>query len=108
MVEDRSSAHERGYGHRWRLARLNYLADNPFCVFCDKRGRLTPATVVDHIVPHRGDEALFWDVDNWQPLCKLCHDSAKAREEHGNASGCDERGEPIVPGHHWNDGEGRV
>ena len=35
---------------------------------------LTPATVVDHIVPHRGDHALFWDEQNWQPLCKSCHD----------------------------------
>ena len=31
-------------------------------------------TLVDHIVPHRGDQALFWDEQNWQPLCKSCHD----------------------------------
>ncbi|MGM9590559.1 MAG: HNH endonuclease signature motif containing protein, partial [Faecousia sp.] len=36
-------------------------------------GRLTPATVVDHIIPHRGDRKLFWDESNWQPLCKDCH-----------------------------------
>ena len=39
-----------------------------------KEGKLTPATVVDHIVPHRGDPRLFWDEKNWQPLCKECHD----------------------------------
>ena len=43
-------------------------------VNCLKNGTLTPATVVDHIVPHRGDHALFWDKQNWQPLCKDCHD----------------------------------
>jgi 5-methylcytosine-specific restriction protein A len=34
---------------------------------------LTPATAVDHIQPHRGDYELFWDSDNWQPLCATCH-----------------------------------
>ena len=28
-----------------------------------------PATVVDHVEPHRGDERLFWDQeDQWQVL----------------------------------------
>ena len=31
---------------------------------CQREGKLVPATVVDHILPHRGDEALFWDVNN--------------------------------------------
>ncbi|MEG0049160.1 MAG: HNH endonuclease signature motif containing protein [Clostridia bacterium] len=39
-----------------------------------RNGRLTFATVVDHIVPHRGDGELFWHKENWQPLCKDCHD----------------------------------
>jgi 5-methylcytosine-specific restriction protein A len=42
-----------------------------------------PAAVVDHITPHGGDEALFWDRDNWQPLCKPCHDAKTAREDGG-------------------------
>ena len=24
---------------------------------------------------------LFWDRDNWQPLCKQCHDKKTARED---------------------------
>lgn len=41
-----------------------------------------PATVVDHIIPHRGDlsSAAFWDETNWQPLCKRHHDRKTARE----------------------------
>ena len=66
--------HRRGYGHEWRTARERFLRRNPLCVECLKRGRIAPATVVDHIVPHRGDEKLFWDERNWQALCKACHD----------------------------------
>ncbi len=39
--------------------------------------------MVDHKIPHKGDQKLFWDRDNWQPLCKACHDSVKRREEQG-------------------------
>ena len=51
-----------------------YLATHPLCVKCMAVGRYTKATVVDHIKPHRGDSVLFWDRDNWQALCKRCHD----------------------------------
>lgn len=70
----RGSANERGYDSRWRIARARYLKRHPLCVICKREGRLTPATVVDHIIPHRGDRQLFWDITNWQPLCKGCHD----------------------------------
>jgi 5-methylcytosine-specific restriction protein A len=39
--------------------------------------------VVDHIIPHRGDQALFWDEENWQPLCLVCHNAKTAREDGG-------------------------
>ena len=70
----RGGADARGYNAKWKSARLCYLRRHPLCVLCQRKGRLTPATVVDHIVPHRGDEELFWDNKNWQPLCKSCHD----------------------------------
>lgn len=52
-----------------------YLARHPLCVRCLAEGHYVPATVVDHIVPHRGDQKLFWDESNWQALCKHCHDT---------------------------------
>jgi 5-methylcytosine-specific restriction enzyme A len=76
----RPSAARRGYGPRWRRARQAYLARHPLCVPCEAAGRLEPATVVDHVVPHRGDTVLFWDEANWQGLCKRCHDAKTARE----------------------------
>jgi 5-methylcytosine-specific restriction protein A len=36
-------------------------------------------------VPHKGDRALFWDRDNWQPLCTSCHNGMKKRIEAGTA-----------------------
>lgn len=61
--------------------RKAYLAAHPLCEQCMKEGRYTQATVVDHIVPHRGDPALFWDPSNWQVLCKQCHDKKTGRED---------------------------
>jgi len=70
----RENAAARGYDAKWRRARARFLRDNPLCCKCMRNGRFTPATVVDHIKPHRGDMVLFWDRSNWQPLCKSCHD----------------------------------
>lgn len=74
----RGTAHERGYGARWRKAREAYLAAHPLCAECQRQGRVTAARVVDHIVPHRGDPQLFWAESNWQSLCDFttpydCH-----------------------------------
>lgn len=37
--------------------------------------------VVDHIVPHNGDEALFWDPANLQTVSKEWHDGEKQRQD---------------------------
>ena len=75
----RGGADARGYNAKWRKARLAYLRLHPLCVSCLAEGRLEPATVVDHIIPHRGDQRLFWDMSNWQPLCRGCHDRKTGR-----------------------------
>jgi 5-methylcytosine-specific restriction endonuclease McrA len=70
---------------------------------CEQAGVLTAAEVVDHIKPHKGDRALFWDQANWQPLCKLHHDATKqAHERTGRIRGCTIEGEPLDPNHPWN------
>lgn len=81
---DKQSAADRGYGYKWRQARAGYLMAHPLCVYCKRDGRVTAASVVDHIKPHRGDMALFWNRTNWQSLCAQCHSSAKAKEERLN------------------------
>jgi len=44
-------------------------------------GKFVAATVVDHVIPHRGDAALMWDKSNWQALCKHCHDCKTGNED---------------------------
>lgn len=75
------SASKRGYGSRWQKQSQLYLKSHPLCASCMKAGRYTKATVVDHIVPHRGSQDLFWDQSNWQPLCKPCHDRKTLTED---------------------------
>lgn len=75
------TAHQRGYGYRWQQASKGWLRSHPLCVYCEAQGRVTAATDVDHIVPHRGDMVLFWDNTNWQSLCGPCHKAKTARGE---------------------------
>ncbi|MCE8523361.1 HNH endonuclease [Ruegeria pomeroyi] len=75
---NRPSAAKRGYNRAWRAARDAFLMVHDRCAW---PGCGAPATVVDHIKPHRGDMALFWERANWQPLCARCHDSSKQRLE---------------------------
>ena len=90
------------YNTRWQRTRSAYLSRNPLCQYCLQVGRVTQATIVDHVIPHKGDEKLFWDAENYRGLCKLCHDSTKAEEENkGYAQGCGQDGMPVDPKHPW-------
>jgi 5-methylcytosine-specific restriction endonuclease McrA len=74
--EQRPTGRRRGYDRKWEKARADFLVDHPFCRVCGK-----PATVIDHIIPHKGDMRIFWDRKNWQPLCAHHHNSAKQSQE---------------------------
>ena len=78
---DGKSSTQRGYGYKWQKARERFLSLNPLCVYCERNNRVTAATVVDHIIPHKGNQDLFWDESRWQSLCVNCHSSVKQREE---------------------------
>ncbi len=75
---------------RWGQLRAAQLALHPLCQ-CEACGeglrRTTAATVVDHIRPHRGDEALFFDPANLRSMAKPCHDRKTAREDGGFGRG---------------------
>lgn len=79
----RPTAAQRGYGGRWQRARLVHLREHPLCERCHAAGLTTAASVVDHVVPHRGDPGLFWDRGNWQSLCEPCHGTKTATEDGG-------------------------
>ena len=79
--EEERSANGRGYGRAWQRARKRYLEAHPLCAECEREGRYTKATVVDHIKPHRGDSRLFWDTGNWQALCEHHHNVKTGNED---------------------------
>lgn len=81
---------------RWLRIRAAQLAAEPLCRFCLARGIVTPATVCDHVEPHRGDEARFYG-GPFQSLCVDCHDTDKQRIENGGKARAvpDEDGWPM-------------
>ena len=83
------STKDKGYDSRWNKARVRFLKTHPLCVRCRAKGMITPATVVDHVTPHRGNQKLFWNEGNWQPLCKSCHDRKSMTEDHNPIYGYD-------------------
>lgn len=61
---------------RWRRLRREILTARPWCECPDCGGTVyfPPASVVHHKEAHHGDETLFFDPMNLQPLAKSCHD----------------------------------
>lgn len=69
----------------WRTQiRPAQLAREPLCERCKPRGRLVEATVVNHVIPHRGVWAAFI-AGPFESLCKPCHDRVVQREERSAA-----------------------
>lgn len=80
---------------RWLVIRAMQLRKEPLCRHCRSIGRITEATVCDHVTPHRGDRLAFY-AGPFQSLCSTCHDGAKqASERAGHDVGCDAAGNPI-------------
>jgi 5-methylcytosine-specific restriction protein A len=71
----------------WLRLRESFLRDNPLCIECKREGRHILATVVDHIIPHKGNKDIFYDASGLQSLCKRHHDKKTYRENraHGNS-----------------------
>ncbi|WP_352492978.1 HNH endonuclease signature motif containing protein [Mesorhizobium sp. M0118] len=61
------------------------------------------AANVNHKVPHRGSEELFFDLSNTETVCQTCHSGLIQREEaRGYTIGSDIKGRPVDPKHPWN------
>ncbi|WP_201780617.1 HNH endonuclease [Sphingomonas sp. Leaf257] len=67
------STHLRDQSASYRRQRLAIFSAEPLCRYCLARGRVTPATILDHIV------ALALggtnDIANLAPACRACNDA---------------------------------
>lgn len=74
-----TSRHERGYGKAWDKLRLQALTrDKHLCQYCLPKGRVTPATEVDHRKPKA--QGGTDDMANLASTCSPCHKDKTARE----------------------------
>lgn len=53
---------------KWKALQQSQLRNYPQCEKCGEK-----ATEVHHVIPHRGNEALFYDPSNLVSLCHTCH-----------------------------------
>lgn len=74
-----SKGYQHLYGYWWRKQSKLFKQRNPLCVTCLADGKVKAAYCVDHIVPHKGDELKFRDINNWQSLCERCHNKKTAK-----------------------------
>ena len=84
---------------RWQRRAKLQLTEFPLCAMCLAREVVTPATVADHVVPHKGDHQLFYFGD-LQSLCQVCHSHRKKQQEtHGYQRDIGADGWPTDPNH---------
>lgn len=65
------------------LIRDLYTCQHTGVILVDGNRRPNSA-VVHHKIPHRGDEQLFWSIDNLELVSKAWHDSEAQRQERNN------------------------
>jgi 5-methylcytosine-specific restriction enzyme A len=83
----------------WRRRSKTHLKENPWCVYCLAEGEHVLATNCDHVIPHNGDEHLFW-FGELQSLCDTHHEARKqALEKRGYDTRIGVDGWPIDPRH---------
>ena len=83
----------------WKNRRAHQLQIEPLCRLCLDRGDVTPATVADHIEPHKGNYNAFV-LGPLRSLCAPCHDGLQPsfkRRGYSTAIGVD--GYPVDPAH---------
>lgn len=71
------------YTVRWK--RLRALVLRTCAYQCQACGQVQHQLEVDHIRPHHGNRALFWDARNLQALCAACHTRKTMRDTQAGA-----------------------
>ena len=79
-LEVRGTPTARSYHSRWKRMSAAYRRRNPFCVECERKGRLAFADVVDHKYPLAVGGPIH-DLTNLWSLCHAHHNGLKAALE---------------------------
>lgn len=58
---------------RWARIRKHQLLVQPLCAFCLERGIVEPATICDHVEPHRGDSQQVLGSGRSSPSASCVH-----------------------------------
>lgn len=96
---------------QWEATRIAVLTRDLFtcqrpqcgCILLTGRPQHPRAAIVHHVIPHKGDRALFFDKANLVSVCKSCHDKPiQADEANGFVVGHDQSGRPVDQAHPWN------
>lgn len=98
----KANDHRTLTGRPWRRLRLQILERDGYrCQPCKRRGYVTEATEVDHVIAlaQGGTDEL----SNLQAICVPCHEVKSVRDAHPEAAirGCDRSGLPTDPSHPW-------
>ncbi|MDW7685227.1 MAG: HNH endonuclease [Bacillota bacterium] len=73
----RNPESNKRYGRSWKKIRDRYIKTHPLCEECHRKGRLTPAEEVHHIIPLANGGGN--NKENLVSLCKSCHSRITAQ-----------------------------
>ena len=79
-IDNRESAHKRGYNRQWGKVRGVKLSRDPFCERCLAKGRTVPAQMVHHKDRNSSNNSF----DNLESVCLSCHNDEHRDELFGN------------------------
>ena len=85
----------------WKTKRAHQLRAEPLCAICEAEGRITGATVADHIEPHKGDYTKFI-LGKLRSLCAPCHDNLSGFTHKPYRCDVGDDGFPIDENHPFN------
>jgi hypothetical protein len=75
------------------VRRRHQLAAEPLCAECIKRNKVTPATVADHVTPHKGN----WN-ESASASCKAYASRATTEREAWNIAAISMTSAPMASG----------
>ncbi|WP_409839528.1 hypothetical protein [Brevundimonas sp.] len=72
---------------RWQRTRKDQLSAHPLCAMCQEGGRVTPATICNHVDKKSKQTEKGFFAGPFNSLCATHHDSTQQRVESREARG---------------------